>query len=204
MKKPYITFARLAMAASVACITMVACAPKEEGAAASKQAQKGNAAVPATLNIRYIDGDSVSAHYNLAKDFQEQYIRTLSRMQQAEQAKTAEIQKFGASIEQKMRSNGYLTEESYNADMARFSKMQQDASNQLSTLQRNSEAELARQQQELNDSIMTYIKEYNKTKGYDAILFKAAGVYFNPALDITDEVVEGLNARYNKVKPESK
>lgn len=37
-------------------------------------------------------------------------------------------------------------------------------------------------------------------KGYDAILFKAATLYINPALDITNEVVEGLNARYNKVK----
>ena len=34
---------------------------------------------------------------------------------------------------------------------------------------------------------------------YDMILYKAAGVYFNPELDITDEVIKGLNARYNKV-----
>ena len=52
---------------------------------------------------------------------------------------------------------------------------------------------------QLNDSIEAFIKEYNKTRGYDAILYKAVGVYFNPALDITDEVIKGLNARYNKV-----
>ena len=52
----------------------------------------------------------------------------------------------------------------------------------------------------MNDSIEAFIKEYNKTRGYDAILFKAATLYINPALDITNEVVEGLNARYNKVK----
>jgi outer membrane protein len=55
-------------------------------------------------------------------------------------------------------------------------------------------------QQAVNDSIKAFIAEYNKTRGYDAILIKNATLYINPALDITDEVVEGLNARYNKVK----
>lgn len=45
---------------------------------------------------------------------------------------------------------------------------------------------------------MNYIEEYNKTRGYDAILMKAATLYISPDLDITDEVLEGLNARYNK------
>ena len=48
------------------------------------------------------------------------------------------------------------------------------------------------------NSINNFIAEYVKTHAYDAILYRAAGVYFNPALDITKEVVEGLNARYKK------
>ncbi len=32
--------------------------------------------------------------------------------------------------------------------------------------------------------------------GYDAILLRESGVLFNPALDITQEVIAGLNARY--------
>ena len=55
-------------------------------------------------------------------------------------------------------------------------------------------------QKTVNDSIKAFIEDYNKSRGYDAILFKGATLYINPALDITDEVVEGLNARYNKVK----
>ena len=49
-------------------------------------------------------------------------------------------------------------------------------------------------------SCKSSVTDYNKIKGYDAILFKSAGAYFNPALDITDEVVKGLNDRYNKVQ----
>lgn len=166
-------------------------------------AVKGNdsvAAVASQINIRFINEDTISANYNLAKDFKEQAIREYSKLENARQARANEIQKFGAQIEQKMKSNGYLSEASYNADMAKINKMQEDAQNYLANMQRNTEQQLAAQQQQLTDSINAFIKEYNATKHYDAILYRAAGVYFNPALDITNEVLEGLNARYNKVK----
>lgn len=150
-------------------------------------------------NIRYIDGDSVSSQYNLAKDFKEASIRAFSKVDNARAAKAAEIQKFGNAIDQKLRSNGYLSEDAYKADLNKLNKMQQDAATYLDNLQRTTEQELAQQQIQLSDSVEAFIKEYNAKKGYDAILFKAAGVYFNPALDITQEVVDGLNARYNKV-----
>lgn len=158
------------------------------------------AAVMPQINIRFINEDTISANYNLAKDFKEQAIREYSKLENARQAKANEIQKFGAQIEQKMKSNGYLSEASYNADMAKINKMQEDAQNYLANMQRNTEQQLAAQQQQLTDSINAFIQEYNATKQYDAILYRAAGVYFNPALDITNEVLQGLNARYNKVK----
>ena len=153
-------------------------------------------------NIRYIDLDSISANYNLAKDFKENALRAYSKLDNAQQSKGAEIQRFGQQIEEKAKSNGYISQTTYEADVAKFNKMQKDSQNYLAKLQRDTEQELAQQQQQLTDSIESFIKDYNKTKGYDAILLKAAGVYFNPALDITDEVVKGLNARYNKVAEE--
>lgn len=154
-----------------------------------------------TLNIRYIDADSVSANYNLAKDFKEAALRTYSKIESAQNSRAAEIQRLGQKIEQNMRSNYYVGKESeYEADVRRLNKMQQDAETYMANLQRTSQQEMAQQQVELNDSLESFLKEYNKKKGYDAILFKAAGAYFNPALDITKEVTAGLNARYNKVE----
>lgn len=156
-------------------------------------------ATATTINIRYIDGDSVTAHYNLAKDFREASIRTMSKLENAQRAKGSELEKFAASIQQKAQTNGYLTEASYNADMQKLAKMEQDAKTYLANLERNAQQEMLQQQLQLNDSIESFIKDYNAQHGYDAILFKNAGVYFNPALDITTEVIEGLNARYNHV-----
>lgn len=151
-----------------------------------------------SINIRYIDGDSVLAHYQFAKDLQDATMRAVQRIDNARNSKGTEIQKFAASIEQKARSNGYLNEASYNADMQKLQKMQQDAEAYLANLSRNADNELGQQQIQLNDSIEKFIKEYNATRKYDAILYKNAGVYFNPELDITNEVIEGLNARYTK------
>ncbi len=152
-----------------------------------------------SVNIRYIDADSIAAHYNLAKDFKEAQIRSFSKIDNAQRTRGAELQKIGNSIQQKVNSNGYLSQESYKADVDHFNKKQADAENYIASLQREAEQEMLQQQMQLTDSIEAFIKDYNSKKHYDAILYKAAGVYFNPELDITDEVIKGLNARYNKV-----
>lgn len=202
MKK--LAIAANALLAVLAISSLASCSSKSENtdpaAAATEKTNDSVAAVAPQINIRFINEDTISANYNLAKDFKEQAIREYSKLENARQARANEIQKFGAQIEQKMKSNGYLSEASYNADMAKINKMQEDAQNYLANMQRNTEQQLAAQQQQLTDSINAFIKEYNATKHYDAILYRAAGVYFNPALDITNEVLQGLNARYNKVK----
>lgn len=153
----------------------------------------------ATLNIRYIDADSITMHYNLAKDFRDAQLRQASKIDQAERTRGQELQKLANSIQQKINSNGYLSQESFNADKENLDKKQAEAQNYLASLQREAQQEMIQQQIQLTDSIEAFIRDYNKTHGYDAILYKAAGVYFNPALDITDDVIKGLNARYNKV-----
>ncbi len=202
MKKIALSVSILAIATAGMIPTLTSCGGNDSAkqtSAPAPVAEKAGDKTP-SINIRYVDHDSIMAQYNLAKDFQEAYLRALSKVDNARQSKGAELQKFAATIEQKARSNGYLSEASYNADMATLQKRQQEAENYLNSLSRNTENELAQQQLQLNDSIEKFIKEYNATRGYDAILFKAAGLYFNPALDITAEVVAGLNARYNKVE----
>lgn len=180
-------------------LAAASCSSSDGAKNAPAASNSADAPATASLNIRYINEDSILSNYNLAKDVQEATLRAYSKLSSAEQSKGGEIQRFGQQIQEKMQSNGYLSQASYDADVAKLNKMQQDAQNYLASLQRTTEQELAAQQQQLNDSIESFIKAYNADKGYDAILRRSAGFYFNPALDITQEVIEGLNARYNKV-----
>lgn len=52
---------------------------------------------------------------------------------------------------------------------------------------------------QIHNSITEYLKEYNSDKGYHLILSNSFGgplLYGNPAIDITNEVLEGLNKKY--------
>ena len=167
--------------------------------AESGTAATADKAATAAVNIRYIDADSIAAHYNLAKDFKEAQLRQINKIDNAQRTRTSELQKLGNQIQQKINNNGYLSQESFQSDQETFNKKQTEAQNYLASLQREAEQEMIQQQIQLTDSIEAFIKDYNRKKGYDAILYKAAGVYFNPALDITNEVIDGLNKRYNKV-----
>lgn len=191
--------------ASVALVALTACGGSDKNAsttAPAATASEGSA--KALPNIRYVDGDSATAQYKGFRDLENEHVRQLQQLENARMAKANEIQRFGQSIEQKMQSNGYLSEQSYNADVQRLQKMQQDAESYMNNLARKADLELAQKQTALQDTIDKFIKEYNKTRGYDMILLKASGLYFNPALDITEEVVKGLNDGYTSKSEEKK
>ena len=151
-------------------------------------------------NYRYVDLDTVLAKYALAKDYNEEVIRMQSSMESTMRTHEKRLQSQAAVMQNKMNNNGYLTRESYEQDQSSLNSMQAEAQKQAATLQSNFEQQALQAQKNVNDSINAFIEEYNKSRGYDAIFFKAATLYINPALDVTDEVVEGLNARYNKLK----
>lgn len=151
-----------------------------------------------TTNIRYYNMDSVMNNYEMVKTFNEVNLRTMTELQNAEQSRGNEIQRMANSIQQKAQSNGYLSEASYNADVTALNQKQQQAQNYLGSLQAKAQQEAMRQQQVFLDSLNNFLADYNRTHHYDAILIYSPGEIFNPALDITDEVLAGLNARYKK------
>lgn len=151
-------------------------------------------------NYRYVDLDTLLSQYNLAKDYNEEMLRMQTSMENEVKSHESKIQNMASSMNKKMQNNGYLSEASLKQDQEKITSMQSNAQKRVATLQSNFEKAAMNAQQAVNDSIEAFIKSYNESKGYDAIFFKAATLYIDPRLDITKEVLEGLNARYNKIK----
>ena len=168
------------------------CNKSTEGTNAAAPADNA-AGNPAAAVIRYIDGDTLMAKYNLAIDINEAMLRRSNQLDN-------EQMKRGNEIQNKYKNNGYLTEESFNADQNRLAKMQNDAQTYLAKLQRDAQNEMMQYQIQLNDSVQNFIKAYAKEKGYDVILYKASAVYIDAKYDVTNDVIEGLNKRYTKVE----
>lgn len=176
------------------------CSQTEEKAAEPK-AKAAKTEVKGDLpNYRYVDLDTILSQYNLAKDYNEEMLRMQNNMENEVKRHENSIQSFATTMQNKMQNNGYLSEESYKQDQNKMASMQTNAQKSVANLQNDFQNAAMRAQETVTDSIEAFIQEYNKKRGYDAIFFKASTLYINPALDITDEVVEGLNARYNKVK----
>ncbi|MDD6778766.1 MAG: OmpH family outer membrane protein [Bacteroidales bacterium] len=169
----------------------------EETTTAPAAAESGT---PAPAVIRYIDGDTLMAKYNLAIDINEAMLRRSNQLDNEQMKRGNEIQRLGNEIQNKYKNNGYLTEESFNADQNRLAKMQNDAQTYLAKLQRDAQNEMMQYQIQLNDSVQNFIKAYAKEKGYDVILYKASAVFIDPKYDVTGDVIEGLNKRYTKVE----
>jgi outer membrane protein len=181
----------------MACAVLAAAAScsKQEAATATPATDSEATAAPA-LKIAYIDADSIMSAYTLAKEIAEEGQRLMNNYNRQEQSKQQEIQKFGNNIEQKRQNNVYLSEASFQADVEKLQKMQNDAARHLTNQQNQIQNTIAQAQVRLNDSIMNAVNAYNATKGYDAILLRESGVYFNPELNVTADIIEVLNSRY--------
>lgn len=191
-----------AAAAMFLALGVTACASDDKKDTAKPEATKKAASTPAHLlpNYRYVDVDTVLSKYNLAKDYNEEMLRMQSNMENKAKKHENSLQNQAASIQNKVQNNGYLTQESFDQDQQRLANAQNAAQREMASLQNDFQNSAMKAQQAVADSIEAFIADYNRTHGYDAIFQKSSTLYINPELDITDEVVEGLNARYNKVK----
>ena len=86
-------------------------------------------------------------------------------------------------------------------DVNNLQKKSEEAERYFTTQQQRLAIAGEQMQRRLNDSINNFILDYNAVHGYDAILLSEAGVYFKPELNISAEVIEGLNARFAAANP---
>ncbi len=152
-----------------------------------------------SINIRYVDMDVITSKYVLAIEYQEWVTLASDSAKKVLTAKYQEAKDFEDKCQKKLNNNKYASRPAYEKDLKKLETMYKEAQKLEQTLTAEFNAENARRMQQLQDSIVNYIAEYNVFRKYDAILLKSAGVIFNPALDITNEVVDGLNKRHEMV-----
>lgn len=151
---------------------------------------------PMVQYIRYVDSQRILIGYALATEVAKADSAAQVQLASFSNQLASGLQRRQQQIQEKMQRNGYLSEASYNADVAALQKAQQDAETRLAQRQRDYATDLAVKQAELSDSVASVINDLSAKYNLDAVLERGAGLYFNPALDITDEVLFELNRRY--------
>lgn len=178
----------------------------DNGADSSKNVSgtKQGEAYTTSINIRYVDMDSLMKHYDYAIEQQAVLQQIEMELQQYQNQLGRNLQSKEAAIQQKVQSNSYLSEASYKADLEELQRLNQASQNEYARRAQADSQRVYDINKAVNDAIQEYVIEYNKTHKYDAILHKEVGLYFNPALDITGELVDGLNKAYAAKKAETK
>ena len=193
MKKLSVTVKSLLLLAVAAGVA--SCGDKSATPAQTPAATPAEEKAAAAINIRYIDIDSVLSSYTLAQQLMEEQQREMLKLQQWHNSKQQELQNLANQINQKQQNNIYLTQESMQGDINNLQKKSEEAERYMNTQQQRLANADMQIRARLSGSIHTVVSEFNATRGYDAILTRDAGIYFNPALNITAEIIEMLNAR---------
>ena len=153
------------------------------------------------VKLGYVDLDSVQERYLLYKEKMDMFDKKKedadrnlnSAFQKIENERIA-FAKRGESITQVEFEN---FQRAYQTKMQNLEEQKRVLENQIAE---EGESTLT----ELRSTINDFLKEYNKTKGYTYIFSYSSSLnmlfYKDSATNITDEVVEGLNAAYNKSK----
>ena len=153
------------------------------------------------IRVAFVEVDSLMTQYQFCKDYSEVLAQEYANIQKELASKQRSLEQHAASVQQK--NNGFTTRDELERAQAGIAREQQE----LAQLSDRLGAEFANRQNEYNkemrDSIQAFLTQYNKKKHFDYILSKGGDnmLYANPAYDITEDVVNGLNKRY-KAKPE--
>lgn len=154
---------------------------------------------PANMKIAYVEIDSLLTKYRFWNDLNEMMIKKEENIRTTLNEKARELDSEMREFQRKLENNGFASRERAEQENLRISQKQRDLQQLQEKLSNELQAENQKNSLQLRDSINSFLKIYNKDKGYSLIISNTGFdnlLYADPTFNITNEIVEGLNARY--------
>ena len=202
MKKNFAGIVATAGAIAITFATLISCNNNSAPAAEAK----GESTVAAG-SIVYFNLDRVLEEYDMANDLRSVAETKINSINQEVNRRGSKLEKDTKTFQDKI-NKGLMTQ---SVAEVQYRKLQEQQ-NSFQQYAAQKQQEIAEEQQvmmnQIADAIKTFIDEYNEEKGYAMILttqgdiLPAPVVTADSSLDITDEILEGLNAAYVKSKSE--
>jgi outer membrane protein len=189
------------IATAVALVSvMAACQNKENTSATPAKTTEGST-TSSKDQIMYVNSDSLLTKYEYFKDLKTK-LDGKSKAAQADMG--AKTQAFQREVAQYQQQQSTLPADQRASTEQRLARKQQE----LQAYQQNAgaalQSEQAAEQEKLYNKVADYLKTYAKTKGYKMVLTYSKGnsaiLFADESLDITSEVIKGLNEGYKADK----
>lgn len=150
------------------------------------------------IRIAFVDIDSLLNNYEFSVTINKEMLRKEENMRLTLSEKARDLQQDIDEFQRKLENNVFATQARAEEEQNRILKKRESYERLSERLASELAAETQKNNITLRDSISSYLKEYNATQGYDLIISRVGDnlLYANEALDITKEVIKGLNDRY--------
>ena len=152
------------------------------------------------VSIAYIKVDSLAVNYDFAQEMHDSFVKQQEAFTKEYGEKRSRFESQAAAFQEKAQRGGFLSQERAMQERDRLmgeeqqiTKLDQELSTKLAQIQTDNNKQLL-------DSIMNYVKVYNKDKKYKYIFNASEILVGDEACNITKEMLNGLNARYSKAR----
>jgi outer membrane protein len=178
----------------------------KSGAAAEKTSRQKDSIgtdSPNSCKIAYFEMDSVASNFEKAKEMQNELEKRedkisgeMNRLQNLYQQKFINLQQHGSS----------MTNAQVEAAKNELGQLDQTIKDTKANMDQDYKTYYVQTQQEILSMIRKFCAEYNKDKKYAIIISNEPGLVFykDSTLDITKDLLKGLNEMYKKTKPAKK
>jgi len=203
MKKFTLIFNIVLALAVVALFVLHFTSKSGKSAVASNGKTETSTELSANFTAAWVNVDTVLNSYDMYFDMRKE-LEVNSRKLEAElNAKSRTFEKEAMDFQDKVQKGLVTRSEAQQLQTTLANKEQE-----LYRLRDEMRMQLAEEEQvklrKIQNSITEFLKEYNENKGYHIILSSTFGgpmLYGHPALDITNDVVKGLNEKYSVNRP---
>ena len=153
-------------------------------------------------DIVYIDLDRILMEYDMANDLRSVVQTKIENIQ-------AEINRRGQKLQNEVNSfqekldKGLMTRSVAEVQSQKLQQQELDFNNYAAQKDQEINEEQLVMMNQLGDAIQTFLTKYNEEKQYAMILTNSGGapvIVADEALNITDDVLAGLNEEYIKTK----
>jgi outer membrane protein len=149
--------------------------------------------------VAYIDLDSLQSNYEYYKILKADF----ERRQSASNSEVANLQRrYQARAMQLQQKGATMNQQEQQAAMQEINRMQQDLQAKKQKLDNDLYTANSKMKEDILARIQNFLKDYNKDGRYDYIFSYEPGFMFykDSTLNVTADVVKGLNELYAKNK----
>lgn len=193
------------LAAAIICLFVMQLSGNKRSATTAAAVKVGTDSLGSSnaFPVAYINVDSLLQKYNFSIDLNEQILKKQENARASYTQRARSLQAEVKDFQYKMQNGAFATRERAEQEQQRLMKKEQELQELDNRLTRELMEQTQAMNEQLRDTVVRCLKQYNQDHGYQIIFSNTAGspiFLADDAYNITSEIIEYLNKRYAGTK----